>query len=225
MFAIADTCSGLTAFSALKKCMTAVGGQPAPLVDSSRHLLLIGAGGLGLHAIGWAKLLTDAQVVVAEPDTAKHDAAREAGADIVVNTSGDDALELIRAATDGYGPHAVIDFVGAPATFNLGRTALRNGGTQVQVGLFGGDLSDIVDLFSDGNFNTWSPMHKHVMGNGVGTLDELNELFGHVRSGAKKDIPFETRPIEQANSAVADLRTGTIVGRCVLTHAPREPSL
>ena len=50
-------------------------------------------------------------------------------------------------------------------------------------------------------------------------------IRGYVRSGEKKDIPMQTRPIEQANEAVADLRAGKIIGRCVLTHAPREPSM
>jgi hypothetical protein len=47
-----------------------------------------------------------------------------------------------------------------------------------------------------------------------GTLDEFIELMEYVRSGAKKDIPLQTRPIEKANEAVADLRAGTIIGRC-----------
>ena len=64
-----------------------------------------------------------------------------------------------------------------------------------------------------------------MQGNFVGTLDEFIELMEYVKSGEKKDIPCETRPIEHANEAIADLRAGTIVGRCVLTHAPREPSM
>ena len=64
-----------------------------------------------------------------------------------------------------------------------------------------------------------------VAGSAQGTLDEFTELMEYVRSGEKKDIPLETRPIEAANDAIADLRAGTIVGRCVLTHAPREPAL
>ena len=92
------------------------------------------------------------------------------------------------------------------------------------------------------------------MGNFVVTLDEFVELMwviplpicstvcsrglaslpadtsrltirGYVWSGEKKDIPMQTRPIEQANEAVADVRAGKIIGRCVLTHAPREPSM
>ena len=210
------TCSGLTAFSAVRKASLAMQGPTSSPTTAGRSLLIIGAGRLGLYGIGWAKILTDCNVVVAEPDESKHAAAIEAGADTVLNTGGDDALEIIQEATGG-GPHAVIDFVGMPATSGLGRDALRKGGTQVQVGLFGGPME--LDV---GSFAT---AHKHLMGNFVGSLDEFTELMEYVRSGEKKDIPLETRPIETVNEAIEDLRAGTIVGRCVLTHAPREPSL
>ena len=50
---------------------------------------------------GWAKILTDCNVVVAEPDPTKHAAATEAGADVVLDTGGEkeEALDLIREAT------------------------------------------------------------------------------------------------------------------------------
>ena len=59
----------------------------------------------------------------------------------------------------------------------------------------------------------------------VGTLDEFVELMGYVREGRKKDIPLQTRPIEEANAAIADLRAGAIVGRCVLTPSAAAPGL
>jgi hypothetical protein len=46
-----------------------------------------------------------------------------------------------------------------PATAALGRDAMRKGGTQVQVGLFGGEMS-----FDVGGFAT---QHKHLLGNFV----------------------------------------------------------
>ena len=164
------TCSGLTAFAAVRKCELAMQGSGTSPLNSGRSLLIIGAGGLGLHGIGWAKILTDCNVVVAEPDPTKHAAATEAGADVVLDTGGEkeEALDLIREATGG-GPHAVIDFVGMPATSQLGRDAMRKGGTQVQVGLYGGQLD-----FDIGGFAT---QHKHLMGNFVGTLDEFVELM------------------------------------------------
>ena len=95
------TCSGLTAFAAVRKCELAMQGSGTSPLNSGRSLLIIGAGGLGLHGIGWAKILTDCNVVVAEPDPTKHAAATEAGADVVLDTGGEkeEALDLIREAT------------------------------------------------------------------------------------------------------------------------------
>ena len=73
------TCSGLTAFSAVRKASLAMQGPTSSPTTAGRSLLIIGAGGLGLHGIGWAKILTDCNVVVAEPDESKHAAAIEAG--------------------------------------------------------------------------------------------------------------------------------------------------
>ena len=108
-------------------------GVTSSPLGKGRFLLIIGAGGLGLHGIGWAKILTGCSVIVAEPDTLKHGPAKAAGADAVIDTSGEDALELLQEATGG-GPHAVIDFVGMQATSELGRKAMRKGGTQVSRG-------------------------------------------------------------------------------------------
>ena len=123
-----------------------------------------------------------------------------------------DALELIQDATGG-GPHAVIDFVGMPPTSALGRSALRKGGTQVQVGLFGGPMEIDVGQFATARKYTsnhsWTKQaqwldqssaglcferllvitDKHLMGNFVGSLDEFKELMVYVRNGQKKDIP------------------------------------
>jgi D-arabinose 1-dehydrogenase-like Zn-dependent alcohol dehydrogenase len=43
------TCSGLTAFSAVRKCSLAMQGATSSPTGEGRSLLIIGAGGLGLH--------------------------------------------------------------------------------------------------------------------------------------------------------------------------------
>lgn len=50
-------------------------------------------------------------------------------------------------------------------------------------------------------------------------------MMEYVRSGKKKDIPYETRPIEQLNEAMDDLRNGKIVGRCVMLHNHAKPKM
>jgi len=204
------TCSGLTTYSAVKKCTVSLNGkaQLAP----GQWIMIIGAGGLGSHAINWAKVLTDANVLVCENDPAKHANAREMGADLVLDLSKETpegAAKKIKEATNG-GPQAVIDLVGMAPTSRMGRMALRKGGTQVQVGLYGGELNLQVNAFAT--------EHKHLLGNFVGTFEEFLDMMEYVRAGKKKDIPYETRPIEQVNEAIEDLRKGKIIGRCVLLH-------
>src|SRR5437016_3799316 len=64
-------CSGLTAYSALKKVAPLAAGDP---------LLIIGAGGVGLSGIRLARSLYQTPPIVAEIDQSKWDVAREAGA-------------------------------------------------------------------------------------------------------------------------------------------------
>ena len=49
MLVIPDTCSGLTAYSALRKASLAMQGPNSSPTGPGRSLLIIGAGGLGLH--------------------------------------------------------------------------------------------------------------------------------------------------------------------------------
>ncbi len=70
-FAATLACSGLTAYSALKKA--------AP-VDADNPLLIIGAGGLGLAAVNLTRALYGVGPVVADIDATKRQAALDAGA-------------------------------------------------------------------------------------------------------------------------------------------------
>ena len=120
-------CSGLTAFSALKK-VAAIG--------ANERLLIIGAGGVGLSGIRMAKALGFAPPIVAEVDRTKWDIAREAGAGEVIDPNADGASRSLLKVTGGVA--AAIDFVGAGETFSFGFNALKKGGTLVSDGLFGG---------------------------------------------------------------------------------------
>ncbi|MBT5896794.1 MAG: alcohol dehydrogenase catalytic domain-containing protein, partial [Rhodospirillaceae bacterium] len=121
-------CSGVTAYSALKKLTH---------LRPEEHLMIIGAGGVGLAGIGMAKAVVNAKLVVADIDPAKRAAALAAGADMVIDNSDPDAVAELMKSTGG-GVHGVIDFVGAPASSGFAMQTLARGGTIVVVGLFGG---------------------------------------------------------------------------------------
>ena len=73
-------------------------------------------------------------------DDEKLKVARDLGASLSINSSSEDAANQIMEATGG-GAKAIVDFVGAEASVNLGYQCLSKGGKQVIVGLFGGQLT------------------------------------------------------------------------------------
>ena len=191
-------CSGLTAWSALKKC--------APLAPDE-PLLIIGAGGVGLSGIRLAKELFGAKPIVAEIDRSKWDLAFEAGAANVIDPSADGAGKALLKATGG-GVAAAIDFVGAGASFAFGFNALRKAGRLVCVGLFGGAAPVSPALLA--------MKALRISGSYVGSLAEMHELMAIARRGTLPHLPLTTRPLSEASAAMADLKAGQVRGRIIL---------
>lgn len=192
-------CSGLTAYSALKKVSS---------LTEKQWLVIIGAGGVGLSAVNIAPLVTKARVIVADIDEARRQAALKAGAHAAVDNSKPNALAEIKALTGGQA-WAAIDFVGRPETAQFGLDSLCRGGSLIVVGLHGGALS--LPLA------TVAPRMLTIKGSQVGTLDELRELMTLARAGKVPAIPIETRPMSRAGETLDDLHAGRITGRVVLT--------
>ena len=191
-------CSGLTAFSALKK----VGP-----IGASDPLLIIGAGGVGLSGIRLAKQMFGVSPIVVERDLAKWDIAREAGAGQVIDPAADGALKSLLKSTGG-GVAAAVDFVGAGSSFAFGFGALRKAGKLVCVGLFGGATPVVPAMVS--------MKAVSVIGSYVGSLSEMQELMAIARSGVLPAMPVNLRPLAQATDAVEDLRAGRVRGRTIL---------
>ncbi len=190
-------CSGLTAWSALKKV--------APLGPKD-PLLIIGAGGVGLSGIRLARKLFEAPPIVVELDQSKWDIAREAGAGEVIDPTADGAAKALMKATGGVA--AAIDFVGSAATFNFGFNALRKAGKLVCVGLFGGSTPIVPAMVS--------MKAVSVTGSYVGSLAEMQELMAFARDGSLPNLPLTSQPLANATDALADLRAGRIRGRTIL---------
>ena len=79
----------------------------------------------------------------------------------------------------------------------------------IVVGLFGGDVVIPTPFF---------PMRAlTVQGSYVGSLNEIAELLDLVNRKGAPDVPVATRPLDQVNSALNDLRDGKVIGRVVMT--------
>jgi len=191
-------CSGLTAFSALKKTMP---------IDPGDRLAIFGAGGVGLAAIGLAERVTGVAPIVIELDESRRRAALEAGARDAIDPatlqgSGDFVKRCGGRLT------AAVDFVGAETTASLAFESLTMGGTIVSVGLLGGAFAVPLPMLALRALS--------LRGSYVGRLDEMAELLALAKAGAFHPIPIETRPLSQADAALADLKAGHLIGRIVL---------
>ncbi len=194
-------CSGLTAFSALKK----VAGRFAR--DDGRRLLIIGAGGVGLSGIRMAAQLGLPAPIVAEVDRSKWDLAREAGAVDVIDPKADGAARALMKATGG-GVAAAIDFVGAGETFAFGFGTLRKGGTLVVVGLFGGATTLSPAMIS--------MKAVSIVGSYVGSPAEMGELMAIARAASFPALPLAHVPLSAASATLDALKEGRVQGRAIL---------
>lgn len=194
-------CSGLTAFGALKKAQGLVGTAPGS------DLLIIGAGGVGISGIRMAKPVLGVAPLVADIDKSKFDAARQAGAREVIDSSAPDAVRQVLKMTGG-GAAVAIDYVGAAASFDFGFNCLRRGGKLIVVGLFGGAT----------NFSPAMIVLKGltIQASYVGSLDEMREMMTLAATGNLPAMPVNVEPLANVNDVLARLKQGKIVGRTVV---------
>jgi alcohol dehydrogenase/propanol-preferring alcohol dehydrogenase len=191
-------CSGLTAFSALRKVEGLAPSDP---------LLIIGAGGVGLAAVRLAKRLLGIAPIVADIDAGRRQAALDAGAAEALDPAEERAARNLAKATGGIA--AALDFVGAPSSAQFGLDSLRKGGRVIVVGLMGGAITMALPLFP---FRSIS-----IGGSYVGSLAEMSELVALAAKGEAEPVPVETRPLDRAQDSLDDLVAGRVVGRVVLT--------
>jgi len=193
-------CSGVTTYGALKKVRTL----------KSEPTVIIGAGGLGLMCLALHKAMGGHSAIVVDIDPAKRAAAKQAGAAAVVDGMADDAVAQIQKLTNG-GAWAVIDVVGSSQSARLGIDSLSKGGKYIIVGLFGGDLTLSLPPI---------PMRAlTIQGSYVGSVPEMTELMELVRRTGLPAVPVTTRPLDDVNAVMDELRAGKVIGRVVLTPA------
>ncbi len=96
-------------------------------------VLIYGAGTVGITVLQVAKMF-GARCIVADPDAARLERARDFGADVVLRSGQDDVPASVAGELDGIGPSVVIDGAGVPAL--LGE-ACRVAAPTGRIGLLG----------------------------------------------------------------------------------------
>jgi D-arabinose 1-dehydrogenase-like Zn-dependent alcohol dehydrogenase len=191
-------CSGLTAYRALSR-----------LGDHAERgpVLLVGLGGVGMMGLALARALFRLPPLVADIDQEKREAALAAGAAQAFDPADPQARKAIMAATSG-GLYAVCDFVGSDKSLQFSTGVLARGGKVVVTGLLGGSFSIPAAMIAIKAIT--------IEGTLTGTLAQAREVMALARSGKIAPIPTHARPLDEAQTALEDLRAGRVVGRTVL---------
>ena len=175
-------------------------------------VMVLGAGGgVGIHMVQMARLF-GARVIGVDVGDAKLAAAREAGADAVVDANKGDAAGAVRAAAADRLTVA-IDFVGSRDTLALGLETLGKRGRLVCLTTFPGVTADL------------SPrrlVHDEisVLGSRYCSRWEMARAGELVAEGRIRPIVSEVVPLERVGELHAKLRARTLIGRGAVVPPP-----
>ena len=198
LWAATLSCSGLSSYAAVSKL------RPIP---RNEWVAILGAGGLGLSAIGMLRAVRHERIVVADIDSQKLSAAEKAGAAATLDGRKGDVAVRLKALTKG-ALFGVVDFVGAKETAQLAIDCVRKGGKLVLVGLFGGEIALSIA--------TTILRAITVQGSHLGSVEELKAVVQLARDGKIKPIPLERRGLSDVNRTLDELKKGTVTGRVVV---------
>lgn len=191
------TCAGVTTYKAVK----------VSNIKPGQWIGVFGIGGLGNLALQYAKNVFNAKVVAFDISDEKLDFAKELGADAVVNTKNQDAIEEVNKLTDDKELDATVITAVAKTPFNQAVDVVKAGARVVAVGLPVEKMDlEIPRLVLDG---------IEVVGSLVGTRQDLKEAFQFAAEG--KVVPkVQTRELEEINDIFEEMEQGTITGRMVI---------
>src|SRR5712691_1295138 len=184
-------------------------------VGPGDSVLIVGAGGgVGIHAVQMAKLC-GGWVLAADITDEKLAAAKDCGADALVDGRRGDLATQVATLTDGRGVDAAIDFVASRETLEGSLKSLARAGRLVIIGsrptaVFGADSSFTVD-----------PRHVlgsmlEIHGSRYVTLTEIAQTLELLRQRRIRAIVSRTFPLEGAEEAHELLRKNALVGRAAL---------
>lgn len=183
-------------------------------VQMGETVLIVGAGGLGLHAIQVARL-GGANVIAVDRATEKLELARKVGADVTIDAVTEDAETRVMAETGMRGVDVAVDLVGSQSAGQTCFRSLRSGGRMLVLGYRPGvDLPvPATDLVAK---------QLSIIGSRAASIQTFKETVKLVNDGRIKPIVTRRFPLEEANAALEHLQGNDVLGRGVLVMEPDD---
>lgn len=132
-----------------------------------KSVVILGEGPVGLFSVGVARACGATKIFVTGMDTFRLNIAKQMGADVTIDVRTQNAIEIVKAGTDGIGADVVLEMSGAPRAMQDGIELLRRGGRFCFFGIFKDNLvpTPINDIIFNGGtfygingrqmFDTW----------------------------------------------------------------------
>ena len=149
--------------------------------------------------------LLGAEVTAIDISDEKLALAKSLGAAHIINASSGDAIRALRAQG---GVHVALVTSAAKSAYNMAFSSVRPTGTLLVVGLPADDLCFAPILMAASEIK--------IRASAVGTRKDLRELLD-IASAGKLHLQVTTRPLEEVNHVLDELRLAQISGRVVFT--------
>jgi L-iditol 2-dehydrogenase len=136
--------------AALEPLACALHGVNRGQIQFGETVVVIGCGPIGLFMVQGARLKNPALVIAVDRHENRLQAAKELGADLVVNPLTEDAAARVKAETeDQVGCDVVLEAAGTNHSVHMAIDMLRRGGRLVEVSVFAEEVSLDWSIISD----------------------------------------------------------------------------
>lgn len=174
-------------------------------VGEGDTVLIVGAGGLGLHGVQVAAA-AGARVAAVDPKESHRELARRVGAEVAF------APDELAAGLAGWHPEGVdvaLEVSGSPAGFREATEALRAGGLLVCSGYRPGEDYAVDSM-------RLALAQLRIEGNRGGRIEHAREALAAVGRGEIEPLIDSVGGLEEVNELLAKLRGGEVAGRVVV---------
>jgi NADPH2:quinone reductase len=178
-------------------------------------LLHAAAGGVGLIATQWAKLL-GLRVIGTVSSLKKAEIAKAHGCDEIIFYRQEDVPTRVRELTDGEGVTTVFDTVGKD-TFEGSLKSLKRRGVLVGCGTASGPFPpiDALQMAMQGSVYFTRPALADYIADPVERAELAGELFDHVAAGRIKIEINQRYALDEAVQAHSDIEAGKTTGSSI----------
>jgi 2-desacetyl-2-hydroxyethyl bacteriochlorophyllide A dehydrogenase len=177
-------------------------------LGAGQRVVILGVGGLGIHGVQIASLW-GAQVLATSRRQGRLTLAEKYGA-TGVNPTSQSLEEAVADFTGGEGADLVVDNIGTRGSVRQGLGLLRPGGKFLALAY----LDDTFEIPSVPLFK----MEQQIIGCRGSTKQDLIDVVRLVRLGQLTPVVGACYSLEQIREAAANLESGDLTGRIVLTR-------